>query len=139
MREWLRRWRFVLVGVYSLGMLVLGLSPPMTSPKGWYVAVTDPATKWHDAKDRRGTVYHWPTWHWPADHIVDDGRLYLLVQTEWHPANLIDAVDHPHWSAEAIAAFRQRHPDLEQYWPAPEQPDGGVCWAASTAPKVKAP
>jgi len=63
----------------------------------------------------------------PADHIIDDGRLFLCVQTT-QGALFTVLVRRFDWGQDEIAAFRRANPLYEHYWPRPESEDGGVSW-----------
>lgn len=62
-----------------------------------------------------------------ADHIIEDGRLFLCVQTT-QAAFFSMYVRKFEWHEEEIASFRRTNPQLEHYWPRPESEDGGVWW-----------
>jgi hypothetical protein len=90
-----------------------------------YCAVTDQATSWPEAKDTRALSDRSP--FGAPDYVVRDERLYLKVQSAWY-VPVADMVGFTYWDANSVEKFRSRHPELESYWPSPEQPGGGVRW-----------
>lgn len=61
------------------------------------------------------------------DYVVRDGKLYLRVRVV-HFTPILTGLSDTNWDEARIRAFRARHPELEEYWPDPKRPDGGVRW-----------
>lgn len=66
-----------------------------------------------------------------SEYLVQDGTLYLRIQTVRHSIILVSCVSFDQWDTEKIAKFRDAHPELEDYWLARDLPDGGVRWLHS--------
>lgn len=62
------------------------------------------------------------------DHVVDNGKLYLRVQTTRPTAFLVTWVGGDRWDLARVKQFRRDHPELESYWPDPNREDGGLTW-----------
>jgi hypothetical protein len=63
--------------------------------------------------------------------IVENGELYLLIQTTHKKWWLVTAVQHEPWNPERIAMLRQEHREFEQMLPNPTAPNGGIKWIAT--------
>jgi len=59
--------------------------------------------------------------------LVRDRTLYLLVQKTCSEMLRV-RVTPTEWDEQAIRDFRQSHLELEEYWPDPQSPTGGVEW-----------
>ncbi len=67
---------------------------------------------------------------WPrGEYVVHNKKLYLNTQETQGALVLTTFVSFTKWTPDKIQKFRKAHPELEQYWPAPESPAGGVKWA----------
>jgi hypothetical protein len=97
-----------------------------------YLAVTDPAAGGLMGGDRF-TTQSWLALSVP-DYQVRDGKLYLLVQVTRPSMLVVTTVSFGDWDPEKVQLFRQKHPELEPFWPDRERPDGGVQWLRPAGP-----
>ena len=91
-----------------------------------YAAVNDPAVIWGSVADQFSTREQVALF--VPDHLVRDGKLYLNVQVARPSAILWTTGSSGDWDAAKVSRFRRDHPELESYWPDPEQAGAGVRW-----------
>ena len=106
-------------------------------PGGGYVnvfrSVTDGSTEPLDIIYREQ-----PAQGGKPQYLREGGRLYLetaRIREGW----LADWVSYrvrTTWEADDIARLRREHPELESYWPDPNQRNAGVKWVSITEPDI---
>ena len=104
MRKWLV---LSLLEVLFVAALFVPVSP-------WihiYVPAASDEDRWTVGAGHR--VESW----WPCpDHLVEDDRLYLRVQST-RASTLMTFVDAPRWDDGSVAEYRADHPELTGLWP----------------------
>lgn len=63
-----------------------------------------------------------------ADFIIYKNNLYLKIQDTQSAILLVTHVSRIDWDSYKIKKLRKKHPELEKYWPNPNQLNGGVKW-----------
>jgi hypothetical protein len=63
-----------------------------------------------------------------ADFIIYNNKLYLKIQDTQSGILLVTHVSRIDWDSYKIKKLRKQNPELEKYWPNPNQLNGGVKW-----------
>lgn len=64
------------------------------------------------------------------EYIIKDDSLYLKIMEFQSTRSLILAMyaTPKDWDINRIRDFREKHPELEVYWPKPKELNAGVAW-----------
>lgn len=109
MRRWLRVTPIevlVVLGIFAAFVV------PVTPWGNIYFPVSADVDYWR-ARDGVTTE----AWFGAPDHLVQDGQLFLRVQSTRHALVLVTEVDAPHWDEQSVASYRADHPELDDLWP----------------------
>jgi hypothetical protein len=112
----------MVAGVGIIGLLFAGMALPTGKPdSALYVAAKSQAR--HDDQLWGSRLPQRPT----GDFLVQDGKLYLRVQTIYHHF-LDDTVSKTEWTPDRLSTLLRKHPDLAAYLPDAQRSDGGIEW-----------
>lgn len=116
--------------IFVLGFLLSGCAGMQKLHKEvLYVSVQDNADTWFAAADKISVEGADEPIKDVADsdYIVRDDILYLHVQTSL-PSTSIMTVDLNEWSVDKLQKLKQKHPELDQYWPDSSKKALGISW-----------